>query len=939
MSRLALKPVQRSKTADKPVTRQATRPDDQKAAHKPAFMQPKLAVSQPGDAQERQSVNSAASDIRIHDNTQSQHLTQSLGTNAFSTGSDIYFKEGRYSDHLPAHELTRGKVGPLACEDTEDMRGTRSPRQHFDELALEPRPWPDAAAAAQAHEARGLGALTAPLEAAFGADLTSVALFRDGRADAIGAQAFAQGEDVHLARDAPGLNSDAGRSLLGHEIAHVMQQREGRVAAPQGKGAPVVVDSGLEAEADVAGTCFARGEAVPAAVGGGSAGGSASIGVGGLAAGKTEGQPIQLFGAVEHMLMGNSGAQQQPYRWDTANEAASGIHSPDVGFVLSHGDIVMLSGDLFDPRETDEHGAPVPDNLFKLAREPGRYGDGVGTQDEIMYAIYKERPSDPRFKNVCWVPGGVDLGGPAPSVTFPLKPDPENPFQPYFSDEVKKTVDMRYLNLAANNREHFARPDGDWSGGPRDGDRRSAGGTYRAMHETAIRRAFLDGLAGQPLDAAMAYEAAAQHYLTDSFSAGHIRTPTGLVKTHWDGVYPNFWPNLKRFIAHQMAEYMNANETNGATLLGTVAAIEGDIISSLEAKVAPYPALGFERLVALATHDVDNETGIQVTNDLGEKWTAYGDGQMKQPDHGTSQERAIEAVALGCQDIREAHTLPMIVVDPHASLKVGGDRYRPEQKMPRVDPERDKSKLDGWQAADIDDLWDNQIRTDGQLTYGTKLEASAADGDIAEQIGGMAAMIDDKQEVWKDTIETCDSFGEMPSPTPSCRMNQVYLGTLNPKAAFKASVAAPIQGKTKATLKLIVDFNPSAGQAWFNQDDSVMEELARMEKRDQDDNAARKDGRTNHDSMRGLSLSQRATWIENIMDGIFAIVFEDEEERIAQLFETCPAAQRPLLYRMIEGHEWNGNYREGWFTLDDDLYNSLSGVELRKVRDLINEGR
>src|SRR6266850_5071857 len=98
------------------------------------------------------------------------------------------------------------------------------------------------------------------------------------------------------------------------------------------------------------------------------------------------------------------------------------------------------------------------------------------------------------------------------------------------------------------------------------------------------------------------------------------------------------------------------------------------------------------------------------------------------------------------------------------------------------------------------------------------------------------------------------------------------------------------------------------------------------------------DGRTDHNSLKGLTLSQRAKWIENLMDGTFSVVWEDEEERIAQIFETCPRSDRPLLYQMIEGHEWSGDYKEGWLTWDDDLYNSLSGAELRKVRDLINEG-
>lgn len=50
--------------------------------------------------------------VRIHDDSQSHQLAQALGANAFTTGSDIYFNQGRYDPASPAgqrllaHELT-----------------------------------------------------------------------------------------------------------------------------------------------------------------------------------------------------------------------------------------------------------------------------------------------------------------------------------------------------------------------------------------------------------------------------------------------------------------------------------------------------------------------------------------------------------------------------------------------------------------------------------------------------------------------------------------------------------------------------------------------------------------------------------------------------------------------------------------------------------------
>jgi hypothetical protein len=99
------------------------------------------------------------------------------------------------------------------------------------------------------------------LQDLFGADLSAVRVHQGGAAPAVGALAYAQGDDVHFApgRFQPG--TPDGDRLIGHEVAHVVQQREGRVAVPQHKGA-VVADAALEAEADAFGDRAARGEGV-----------------------------------------------------------------------------------------------------------------------------------------------------------------------------------------------------------------------------------------------------------------------------------------------------------------------------------------------------------------------------------------------------------------------------------------------------------------------------------------------------------------------------------------------------------------------------------------------------------------------------------------------------------------------------------------------------
>lgn len=63
--------------------------------------------------------------------------------------------------------------------------------------------------------------------------------------------AFTQGEHIHFAPGQYQPHTAQGKRLLGHELAHVVQQREGRVA-PTGQvaGMPLNDNPALEKEAD-----------------------------------------------------------------------------------------------------------------------------------------------------------------------------------------------------------------------------------------------------------------------------------------------------------------------------------------------------------------------------------------------------------------------------------------------------------------------------------------------------------------------------------------------------------------------------------------------------------------------------------------------------------------------------------------------------------------
>ena len=91
-------------------------------------------------------------------------------------------------------------------------------------------------------------ALREKFEPGFQADFSNIRISRGHIPQELGVQAVAQGTDILL-------DQSAGMDVLGHELAHVVQQAQGRVDG----GYPVVENAALEHEADVMGARVASG--------------------------------------------------------------------------------------------------------------------------------------------------------------------------------------------------------------------------------------------------------------------------------------------------------------------------------------------------------------------------------------------------------------------------------------------------------------------------------------------------------------------------------------------------------------------------------------------------------------------------------------------------------------------------------------------------------
>lgn len=101
------------------------------------------------------------------------------------------------------------------------------------------------------------------MENAFSADFSDVRVHIGHEASSLGAIAYTWGTNIHFAPGQYNPHTIQGQKLLGHELWHVLQQKQGRVRNPFGGGVAVVQDHALEAEADRMGIKAAMSTLIP----------------------------------------------------------------------------------------------------------------------------------------------------------------------------------------------------------------------------------------------------------------------------------------------------------------------------------------------------------------------------------------------------------------------------------------------------------------------------------------------------------------------------------------------------------------------------------------------------------------------------------------------------------------------------------------------------
>jgi hypothetical protein len=391
--------------------------------------------------------------------------------------------------------------------------------------------------------------------------------------------------------------------------------------------------------------------------------------------------------------------------------------------VVSFGDVVALSGDYFYP--TAEPPLPseavgsgrdalASGGLFHLAAVAGDRGRMSGTRDEVICALkvmaVDQGVSDPRF----------DADGEFGTFHFTAAAS---------ETDVERRVRDRFLALGASNDDHFVAP-GE-RGRETAGDRAparfgSAAAAYRRMHQLALDEACRIGRSGGDMGAAMAREAAAQHYLTDAFAAGHLRTPVASIREFWQARYPWFWERLQKKVAADTARALR--ELARPLRMVPSRYLYDRTLSAVQSRTVGYPRVSFGDLLAKVFHDWDNRHGVVLED--GEM--VFGDGCL---DRGATRKLAVAGTRAGIDDVEVAFgfggagrtlTGEALYAAVREATGAEGDEFVAEAKIPRLS--EDNPALN-WRAADVEELWETPIVGSSGTTVGEAVSDALQEGE------------------------------------------------------------------------------------------------------------------------------------------------------------------------------------------------------------------
>jgi hypothetical protein len=363
------------------------------------------------------------------------------------------------------------------------------------------------------------------------------------------------------------------------------------------------------------------------------------------------------------------------------------------GYSIPYADVVALAGDHFE-------------SIDQMRLFAANNGVGEGSRAEIEYARFW------KLKAVAY----------------------------HFDAATKAAQEARYYRAAGRNKQHFVNPQTGDSATPTEervgqapdpsrdtvlplsklhvpNDMPDAIAAYRYYHIRALTTAARAGAAKGTLNDAYAEEAFGDHFLTDSFSAGHMRTQRDSVQQYWNNKCPMFFYNLKGVVAEAVAKNLSINVLSGQVREDFI--YDPPIADGAKTKVAAalnvFGKYGLGDLISVAIHDRDGDKGVRATAN-GNPVEMFGDGNLNK-GHDTKR-LAVEAVRLGIKDLEVAQTQGAkgMPVEQIIAGMIGKDHlFNPERLVPHALPDAQQGPEQShtlWKFASYDELLaDSQMQS------------------------------------------------------------------------------------------------------------------------------------------------------------------------------------------------------------------------------------
>jgi hypothetical protein len=335
------------------------------------------------------------------------------------------------------------------------------------------------------------------------------------------------------------------------------------------------------------------------------------------------GRRLQRFVGWEHERLGNEGSstaqcsETEPWKCaptPTRIEVAPGVS-------LTWGQVVALAGDEFGKVE----------DLVQAATAAGPAGaGGDALRGRLRAAMHHDLDWRPSSSGTNAIAANLYDGG----------------------DAATKAQTETFRELAFHNLDHFP-------------DQRKARDAWTRHHDLAVWEALRAGAAGDAarLNKAYLYEAFGEHYLTDCFSAGHIRTPRTTIYNWYERNFADraIW-GLEYWL---LSKYVASPIIPPEQLQSLLRMLEQPLkrgFAQFRDKLFVLAA----GAVSGAIHDYEGDAGVVVTATAlpGQQWRTYGDatlpgapGRDPATTSGQAEKLAVLAIQTAKGDVDAAYRL------------------------------------------------------------------------------------------------------------------------------------------------------------------------------------------------------------------------------------------------------------------------------------------